>query len=124
MQVDVLFRKKVTAMRYFKKGIFSTGDPTPTRPTIKNPFAWFVFFPASFSYDERGDLVLTISKNLFALGFRYTQKKILNLYNRSEKVLKSETPKLKHYEYYCEHYQQQGFENLLCYSKAIKTVHK
>ena len=124
MQVDVLFRKKVTAIRYFSKGIFSTGDPTPTKPKIKNPFAWFLLRPATFKYNDKGDLELLITRNPLFLGIRWTNKKILNLYNRSEKVQKSETPKLKHYEYYCEHYQQKGHEDKKCFSKPVKLTHK
>jgi hypothetical protein len=109
-------RRKVTNIYHHKK-LIGNPSPSPTRPKIKHIWGLFIAIPSHFEMSPDGELEVKRSSYIPIFGF--LRRFGVELYDTRQEIKKLKFQVLNHYEYRCEHYDD---EKHSC--NFVKIVHK
>jgi len=96
--IDISMRRLVSDLLYSKK-LFGTGDPSPTRPEVKNPWAVTIRYPLdpqNYSEDKKNPL------SFFDINFIYISKKLISVFDTRQEIKMGQYPALNHIERKCD----------------------
>jgi len=99
-QVDKSFRRLVNELYYIKKFVGSP-RPSPTKPPVKKIWgvSW-IFALDPRTYDENDDKFQKLS--VFDWRFFFIRKEFCEIFDTTQKIVRSKPPLKRHEEWYCE----------------------